>query len=588
MIMRKTLFYIVIAISFLYASNVKAANITGTVVGSDILAASGPNLTKPNNECSYKENGKYSSVYASPNLRCFDTGDKVVIHNYDSIIPSTISSCSKGFYNVTYTWQSGNSYSGYVCADNVVTNVDSSAYATEFKNSNIPSIYWDKLALLKQAHPNWKFTGYNTGLDWNTVLTEEEGSNAIQSSNPIYLSLKDYSYNASNNNYIPLEAGGWYFANTKTIGYYMDPRNFMDEKSIFMFENLNYNGTYQTIDVVNKVLSGTQLASYAQTFIDAATYNGNNVSPVMLAALSRQEVVLGNGSLSDSANGSHYLDKGAMYNFYNYGSYSSCILDDGSEGHTIQCGLMYAYKNGWVTPELAIKLGAAAISRSYINNGQNTLYFKKFNVTKNNTYSHQYQTNLKAPYSEGVESANSYAKIQGLLDSSFEFIIPVYNNMPESAATLPTAVDNKELETRKNEQTNTNLSTSITNAGYTVTGSYLMGVKIGETASSMISKIGNGVSITRDGKAISSETLGTADVLNINGNSYRIIVKGDVNGDGSVTPADYVRIKNSIMGTSSLTGSFKEAADANGDGNITPADYVNVKNYIMGNNSTLR
>ena len=57
--------------------------------------------------------------------------------------------------------------------------------------------------------------------------------------------------------------------------------------------------------------------------------------------------------------------------------------------------------------------------------------------------------------------------------------------------------------------------------------------------------------------------------------------KGDVNGDGKITPADYVKIKNHIMGNTTLAGASKAAADVNGDGNITPADYVKVKNKIM-------
>ena len=61
-----------------------------------------------------------------------------------------------------------------------------------------------------------------------------------------------------------------------------------------------------------------------------------------------------------------------------------------------------------------------------------------------------------------------------------------------------------------------------------------------------------------------------------------IVLKGDVNGDGQITPSDYVKIKNHIMGSSLLSGRALEAADANGDGKVTPADYVKVKNIIMG------
>ena len=57
---------------------------------------------------------------------------------------------------------------------------------------------------------------------------------------------------------------------------------------------------------------------------------------------------------------------------------------------------------------------------------------------------------------------------------------------------------------------------------------------------------------------------------------------GDVNGDGKLSPADYVMIKNHIMKVKVLNGTQLKAADANVDGKVSPADYVVVKNKIMG------
>ena len=76
-------------------------------------------------------------------------------------------------------------------------------------------------------------------------------------------------------------------------------------------------------------------------------------------------------------------------------------------------------------------------------------------------------------------------------------------------------------------------------------------------------------------------------VINGTGNSTtpsdptQSYTKGDVNGDGRITPADYVKVKNYIMETSALTGEALEAADMNGDGQVTAADYVRIKNIIM-------
>lgn len=64
--------------------------------------------------------------------------------------------------------------------------------------------------------------------------------------------------------------------------------------------------------------------------------------------------------------------------------------------------------------------------------------------------------------------------------------------------------------------------------------------------------------------------------------NYTIIVLGDPSGDGEITPLDYIRVKNHIMGTEVITDPvIKTAADYNEDSNITPLDYVGIKNYIM-------
>ena len=63
--------------------------------------------------------------------------------------------------------------------------------------------------------------------------------------------------------------------------------------------------------------------------------------------------------------------------------------------------------------------------------------------------------------------------------------------------------------------------------------------------------------------------------------TYSIVVKGDVNGDGKVSSADYVRIKNYILKKVNLTKEQESASDATGDGKTSSADYVRVKNYIL-------
>ena len=56
----------------------------------------------------------------------------------------------------------------------------------------------------------------------------------------------------------------------------------------------------------------------------------------------------------------------------------------------------------------------------FIEREQNTLYFQKYNVTSNDTYSHQYMNNIQAALSEGKNTWKSY-KNMNVLNNQIEF-----------------------------------------------------------------------------------------------------------------------------------------------------------------------
>ena len=592
-------------------------NIKGYVTSSDVLFTNKPNVTLES--CLVKVNGKASPEYGAPGkLHCFDSAEEVTILNYDSIEVSTIDACKTGYYYVSSTTSSG-TYKGYVCADYINANIDTTKYKEEFTASGFPESYFEKLTVLKDAHPNWIFTAYKTNIKWNDVVKNESvvGISYIQikdiTKGNIYVSLDEGSYDPNNKTYLVREGTNWYAANEKTVAYYLDPRNFLVEKEIFMFENLGYNSKYQTLEAVQNVLKGTDLYEYANIYIDAATYDGNSINPISLAASSRQEVVLSDGKLSGSAAGGDKPEELYFYNVYNLGAFSSCI-------NPVACAIDFAagyggtktsYNRPWTTIEASIKNGAKYIADAYINQKQNTLYFKKWNVTSNiyGNYSNQYMTNVQAIVSEAKTSYEAYSKIEGLLDSTIEFIIPVYDEMPEKISTLPTSVDEEakdkiEEEAKKEEEEQASSVVDIINAsGYTYNSNYISGIKVGTSVGGIKSKINpenKDIKITitttdTSGKTKQledSSTLGTGDIITITSGeetkSFRIVIYGDVNGDGKVSALDYVKIKNYIMSSGDLSGSYKLAADINKDGNISAVDYVNIKNYIMGNNSLLK
>ena len=79
-----------------------------------------------------------------------------------------------------------------------------------------------------------------------------------------------------------------------------------------------------------------------------------------------------------------------------------------------------------------------------------------------------------------------------------------------------------------------------------------------------------------------SGTLKTGETVKVGSKSYTVAMLGDANGDGKVTAIDYMKIKNNIMGSSTLAKTNKIAADVNMDERITAIDYMRIKNYIMG------
>ena len=250
------------------------------------------------------------------------------------------------------------------------------------------------------------------------AVTEQNEEEAVQ----IYVDDQAESSSAMNA-YYQVEPG-WYNANANVVAYYMDPRNFLNEDRIFMFENLAYQSEYQTASVVNKIFSGTKLPSYgftANVFMSAG--KKYNISPVFLAARVVQET----GGNSVSVNGSKSGGV-RVYNPFNIGAYGS---------NPAAQGLAYAKKMGWTTPAKAVNGGASYLASGYINKKQNTIYFQRFNVANGlaNAGTHQYMTNVMAPYSEAHITKSSYAKL-GITNEPLGFVIPIYNNMP-SKTKLP-------------------------------------------------------------------------------------------------------------------------------------------------------
>lgn len=312
------------------------------------------------------------------------------------------------------------------------------------KINNYPG-YKELIDKLKAAHPNWNFTIFYTGLNWDQVIKNEttayHGRNVVPAS-------RTSAWKCSVCGETPHGGNSWRCASEAAVSYYMDPRNWLNDTYIFQFENLSYNGNIQTLEGVQKIISsikymqgntvnytkidgtkGTLNKSYAQIIIEAAKEAG--ISPYHLASRIRQEQ--GAGSTPGSTATGTYSGYVGYYNFLNIKASGS------TDGQVIINGLQHAKDNGWTDPEISIKAGAKVLAKNYINDGQDTLYLQKFDVDSSDgtLYYFQYMQNVSAALTEGTSVRKAYEEL-GLTNSSIEFIIPVYENMPNTLCQEPT------------------------------------------------------------------------------------------------------------------------------------------------------
>lgn len=539
--------FLVISIlfSFSFVFSASAATKTGYITHDSLRVRTTP--TTVSNDNILKHNGTTINLH---------TDDKVtIIKKVDSLGDDNFPT----WYNIEFTY-SGKSYEGYVPTNYVKEKVtDTSGVVLD----GVPELYKEYIKRLVAEHPNWKFVFYDTGIEWSNLFTKDAqgyiGRSLIENIFPIsYRSTESGAYNWRTDKFIAQDAGRWYQANEQTIAYYMDPRNFMNDESVFMFESLEFDEKSHIISGVEAILKGSFMAdktitnfdgeevSYAQAFMDAAKASG--VSPYHLASRALQEI--GTSGTSGSVNGSS-----GYYNYYNIGANS------GSD--PVANGLKYAattdekYNLPWNTPYKAIVGGAKWIGTGYIDKGQDTLYYQKFNVVKK-VWTHQYMTNIMAPYQESEDIYKSYKSLN-ILDLSYVFVIPYYKNMPSKACQLP----------KKSDASPNNWLTSLTVEGCTFefdggkTSGY--SVTVAESVSS--------VNITAKSVNSKATITGTGKVeLSSGTNSHKVIVKAE-NGNTRTYYIDIIRSTENAIPLKGISLDKDELSMFNGETKTLTVNY---------------
>ncbi len=521
-------------------------------------------------------------------------------------------------------------------------NVEASTYTQTKRTgiSNFPESYQAKLKELQSLYPNWTFTAYYTGITWNEFINQEMSvhtRNVVISSNPLWLdscnlgikggykcaSKSILEYYSDPRNFLD-ESGIFQFLE---MTYNSSSQTEAGVKSIIASTFMNKEVTFP-LNGVNTTMH------YSKIIMEAA--RESKMSPYSIAIKIRQEV--GNNG-SNSVSGHYESPNGTVYdgyyNFFNYGANDT--------GDPITNGLEYAKNHGWTNPYIAIIEGSKTMANNYTNAGQNTAYFYKWDVVGNETsqlFSHQYMTNIQDPSSQAKSLFNTYAS-NSLLVTPLNFIIPVYDAMP-NANNLPTTID-EDLSTSyyingtgvrlratpstsasilatlsKNEVVTLLQWNSATANGYQwskiqlsngtvgyVASQYLVSCR-GETNAETQAKIEGdyvkatpGITVKKIGELLKTtnyeiysgqtklqdtSNLATGNILKdiTNNKQYTIVVLGDANGDGKVTPADSTVILRAYVGLKELNTIENLAADVNIDGKTTPSDSTVVLRSYVG------
>lgn len=305
-----------------------------------------------------------------------------------------------------------------------------------------PESYRQALIALHDNHPEWIFEPVETNLDFNDSVNAESGKESLVPNGSAYSDMlkskNTGDYNYSGSSYI-VKDSGFVSANGFSISYFMDPRNFLTDEGIMQFEKLSFDSS-MTVDDIELAVKGTFMANTPASYYDASgnlvtvkenyskiIYDASkkyNINPCFLAKKIINEV----GTKGSGATTGKNKNYPGIYNFCNIGA------NDG--GNAMEKGLAWAstgttYGRPWTTPKKAIYGGAEFLAKSYINVGQHTNYFQRFNVNPAAThkpYSHQYMTSLAGVSEIAYSTWQSY-KNAGTLEHKRVFSIPVYTGM---------------------------------------------------------------------------------------------------------------------------------------------------------------
>ena len=535
----------------------------------------------------YKVNGTGVALRSEPST---SKGSETVITRISNVEVTYISETKQG--NYTWYYVKYNGQSGYIRGDYIKIETYTTDDSFESTLALFPESYREGLIKLHAQYPNWKFTADQVNMTFDAAVALQDGDMRKQVGPSSAISTRSMgpgSYDWATKEYATSNEG-WYGASREMIRYYMDPRNFLTPTEIIMYLQQSYDSKNQTADGVATIIKGTFLeknytgGNYTDDIMAAAAASG--VSPYVLASIIVQEQ--GVEGKSDLISG-NYAGYQGYYNFFNVGA-------SGSDGEVTKNGLAYAQAKGWNSRRAAIIGGAQTYASGYIKAGQDTYFYKNYNVLKPSDIWHQYAQNVADSYSTASINAKVYTENKS---ATLTFRIPVYRDMP--ASTVKPENSSKQnnyyftginagsgLAPSFNKFTydytlqvtgNTTIGVTVPD-GATYTGNNSYSLKAGDNKVSLTVKSETGFTNTYV-ITVNSPAAATLKV-EVNGGFKEEAKKGDVNADGKISLSDLAGVQMHLLGVKTIDATKQVCADINGDGKISLSDLAAIQMHLLG------
>ena len=443
------------------------------------------------NKWSYRVNQNYANIRKSASVYSSWLGSLYLGTEVEVLGTETGPGCSSGWYKIKYY----NNKTGYMCKTLIdkyedVTKTDTS-YCSTLKEAGFPESYCPYLSYLHSKYSNWKFVAEKTGVTFLNAVNGESEKNYTQNSYSPYVvstdevesggwmvasdgyvaymidprnylneynifAFEDLAYDSKYHTIAAIRSivSGSYLDDDTYAGYFLNAGIRYNVSPVHLASRVKQEGgTDPNYDSVSGKAEGscTVTAYMCSLFADLDGTSGTIDTPdyvnlrsgpgtsnyIVTEGRDGEKFTLDSTTKYSGAGCSYGWYKitltrslTGIYNFYNIGAYGSNPVNRGLK--TAAGCLDSEDGTPWDTPERAIKYGASFIANGYVNKGQNTMYYQKFNTGPNATakrYTHQYMTNILAPAGESLSTYESYADLK-LLNKSYVFKIPVYDSMP--------------------------------------------------------------------------------------------------------------------------------------------------------------